>query len=494
MKALCKCKKLCYQKKFCKLFLALSISVGVLDAHASHNTPASPNSPENEEKELLQPLPAEWSYQTEYNTCMPSEDRWWQEFDDPVLTKLIREGEENSLDLAQALRRINMAKQNWEMAKAAYYPTLGLQAGWTKARGSGMTGPESFHPTADSYFSLGLNFSWEIDIFGKVYSQSKAQKASYNATKAEYTSAMVALSANIATAYFNYRAAQARIEVAKRQINSQERIRAITEARHEAGLASKLDVAQALTVLYSTQATLPALESLRTSALNSLATLIGCYPEKIRPCLLEVTDLPIAFRIINMGVPAELLRRRPDILEAESQLALYAAQIGMAKKDFLPTLSLNGSIGTSSRNIKDLFKNDSFTYSIAPKLSWTIFEGFSRTHKLAYAKEQMMAGIDNYNLTVMNAVIETETAFDSYYSQLQQITLVRKVLAESKEAFSLALDRYKRGLSAFNDVMDAQINVLTYENQLLETRASALGALVKVYAAVAGAPETTTID
>lgn len=446
-------------------------------------------SAQSSEKYLVDSIPAEWSYQTEYSSTMPSDDKWWLDFEDPILTSLIRQGEQNSFDLSQAMRRINMAKRNWEIAQSAYYPTIGISAGWTKSQDSGMTGPVNTSPGRADFFSLGLNFSWEIDLFGKVYSQSKAQKANYNATKAEYTSAMVSLSANIATAYFNYRAAQCRIEVAKRQINSQERIRAITEARYEAGLASKLDVTQALTVLYSTQASLPSLESLETSALNSIAMLIGVYPDKIRPQLEKVQDLPIAFRIIKMGVPAELLRRRPDILEAESQLALYAAQIGIAKKDFLPSLTLTGAIGTSAHNAKDLFKKDSYTYSIAPQLSWTIFEGFARNKKLAYAKEQMLAGIDNYNLTVMNAVIETETAFNTYNANLKQITLDRKVLQESKEAFSLALDRYKRGLSAFNDVMDAQISVLQYENQLLETRASALQSLVKVYTAVAGAPE-----
>lgn len=441
-----------------------------------------------QEEYLVDSIPTEWTYQTEYNSTLPSDDKWWLEFEDPILTALIRQGEQNSFDLSQAMRRIKMAKQNWDIAKSAYFPTLGLSAGWTKAQDSGMTGRIAEKPGVNDFFSLGLNFSWEIDLFGRVASQSKAQKANYNASKAEYTSAMISLSANIATAYFNYRAAQCRIEVAKRQINSQERIKAITEARHEAGLASKLDVAQALTVLYSTQATLPALESLQASALNSIAMLIGSYPDKIRPELEAVRDLPIAFRIIKMGVPAELLRRRPDILLAESQLALYAAQIGIAKKDFLPTLALTGSIGTSAHDISDLFSHDSFSYSIAPQLSWTIFEGMSRTKKLAYAKEQMLAGIDNYNLTVMNAVIETETAFNTYNAQLQQITLVRKVLKESKEAFTLAVDRYKRGLSAFNDVMNAQISVLEYENQLLETRTSALGSLVKVYTAVAGAP------
>lgn len=439
---------------------------------------------------LRDSIPQTWSYQSEYSTTLPSDDKWWQEFEDPILTKLIREGENNSFDLAQAYRRIQMAKQNWDMAKSAYYPTIGLSAGWTKMRQSGMEGSQAYKPVPGSYFNLGLNFSWEIDVFGRVYSQSKAQKASYDATKAEYTSAMLTLSSNIAIAYFNYRAAQSRIEVAKQQIGSQERIKAITQARYEAGLASKLDVTQAQTVLYSTQATLPSLENLKVSALNSLAMLIGVYPDKIREELEPVVDLPIAFRVVKMGVPAQLLRRRPDIREVESQLAQYAAQIGIAKKDFLPTLALTGSVGTSAHNISNLFKSDSYTYSIAPQLSWTIFEGMSRKHKLAYAKEQMQAGIDNYNLTVMNAVIETETAFNTYDSNLKQILLLRQVLAESKESLSLALDRYKRGLAAFTDVMNAQVTVLDNENSLLETRAGALESLVKLYAAVAGAPES----
>lgn len=442
-----------------------------------------------QEQWLVDSLPSEWTYQSDYSSTMPSEDKWWEEFEDPVLTSLIKKGEENSYDLSAAFHRIQMAKQNWDMAKAAYYPTVGVSAGWSKTQDSGFADNMPTAPDISSSFTLGLNFAWEIDLFGKIKSQTKAQKSQYNATKAQYVAAMVALSSNIALAYFNYREAQCRIAVAKGQINSQIRIKAITEARYEAGLASKLDVAQALTVLYSTEATLPSLESKKVAALNSLAMLVGVYPDKIESQLEEMKDLPIAFRIVKMGVPAQLLRRRPDILEAESQLALYAAQIGIAKKDFLPVLAITGSIGTEAHDAKDMFKHDSYTYSIAPQLSWTIFEGMARNKKLAYAREQMQAGIDNYNLTVMNAVIETETCFNSYNAQLRQISLVRQVLKESKEAFSLAFDRYKRGLSAFNDVMNAQIIVLQYENRLLETRASALEALIRVYAAVAGAPE-----
>ena len=344
------------------------------------------------------------------------------------------------------------------------------------------------------YFSLGLNFSWEIDVFGRVREQSKEGKANYNASRAEYSAAMISLCSNIATAYFNYRLAQGRIDVAQRQITSQERISKITEARYETGLASKLDVAQSLTVLYSTQATLPSLINMRVAALNSIALLTGCYPDSIVKELDDSADLPNPFRLVKIGVPADLLRRRPDILQSEYELAAYAAQAGIAKKDFLPTLSLNGSVGTAAHNIGDLFSKNSFTYSIAPQLSWTIFEGLARNHRVAAAKEQMLAGIDNYNLTVMNAVIETENALSSYDASLRQISLYKKVLAESQEAFTLAIDRYKRGLSSFTDVMNAQISMLDYENTLLETRAAALTSLVKVYAAVAGNPQENGIN
>lgn len=435
---------------------------------------------------LKDSIPATWNYSSDHIVTLPSDDKWWQKFEDPVLSSLIERGEQNSYDLAATLHRIEAARQNWDLARSAYFPSVGATAGWSGGRQSGMTGSTAMPASNFGYFSLGLNFSWEIDLFGRVKEKSRAAQASYDATKAQYSAAMISLAGNIATAYFNYRLAQCQIEVTQGQIASQERIAKITEARHEAGLASKLDVAQALTVLYSTQAALPSLLNMRNSALNNLALLVGCYPNDISQQLADVRDLPSAFHTVALGVPADLLRRRPDILQAEYQLAGYAAQAGIAKKDFLPTLSLTGSLSTSAHKPGDLFNKESIGYSIAPQLSWTIFEGMARNRRVAMAKEQLMAGIDSYNLAVMNAVIETENALIAYDTSLHQISLYRKVVNESKESFELAVDRYKKGLSAFSDVMNAQLNLLSYENQLLQTRASALTTLVKVYTAVAG--------
>lgn len=431
-------------------------------------------------------IPGIWTYASEYTANLPSESRWWEKFNDPILSELIKKGEENSMNLAATFHRIEIAKQNWETAKAAYFPTLAASGGYNLSQQSGAISSTVVPTNSLGYFSLGLNFQWEIDLFGKVANKTKAARANYNASKAEYSAAMISLCGNIATAYFNYRLAQCQIEVAQVQIASQEKINKIAEARYEAGLASKLDVAQALTVLYSTQATLPTYVNMKIAALNNLALLIGCYPDQISGMLDKVQDLPNAFHTIAAGVPADFLRRRPDVVQAEYQLAAYAAQAGIAEKDFLPTLSISGSLSTSSHKIENLFSKNSLGYNVSPQLSWTIFDGMARKHQLAAAKEQMMIGIDNYNLTLMSAVIETENALASYESSLRQIALFRKVLNESHEAFNLALDRYKRGLSDFTDVMNAQVSTLNYENTLLQTRAAALSSLVKVYVAVAG--------
>ena len=419
---------------------------------------------------------------------LPADDQWWKGFDDPVLDSLILMGENGSYNLSIAMHRMELAKLQWDSATAAYFPTIGLNAGWSRQRTSGDISPLG-EPITTSAFSLGLTFNWEIDIFGRVAAQRKEGKASYQASQAEYAAAMVSMAASIARAYSNLRMVQAEIAVAKGQIESQEKILAMTETRHEVGLVSKLDVAQARGVLYSTQATLPSLEALQLSAISSLATLTGRYPAELQAMLMPAMEQPNPFRIVEVGVPLDLLRRRPDIVAAERQLAAYAAAAGIAKKDFLPVLSLTGSIGTEAHNIKDLFKSRSFTYTIAPQLSWTVFDGLARRYRVAEAKEQLIAGIDNYNLTVTTAVNETQNAINTYMASLRNIELTRKVVDQYRETYDLSVDRYKNGLTPFSDVMTAQINLLQYLNSLVQARATALNSLIGIYQAVGGAPE-----
>lgn len=440
-----------------------------------------------EEKDyLLSPLPESWQLEQQYYQTLPCDDAWWNSFNDPVLPQLIEMAVKNNFNVAAALKRIEMASKEIGMTKSGYYPTLGISGSWTKAQESGKIYSYDTDRIRSSYFSLGASMNWEIDVFGRVYSNVKEKKAAYNVARADYDAVMVSLCASVATAYMQLRTYEDELRVAREHIESQKYVCKITEARYEADLGNMLDVTQGLVVLYETEATLPTLEANVRTMKNSLALLVGRYPGEIDDLLDSEQGLPSFTQTIDLGLPAELLRRRPDIVEAEMELAEYAAAIGVAKKDFLPTLSFTGDIGTSAHNGKDLFSKNSLTYSIAPQLSWTVFEGLSRNYALAESKLQMEAAIDQYNLTVMTAVEEVDNALVSYASLLNAIELQTRVVEESKKSMELSFELYRSGLTMFTNVVDGQISWLTNQNTLTEMQGEALAALVTIYKALGG--------
>lgn len=437
---------------------------------------------------LEQTMPERWSYSPEVSETMPNEDVWWKSFKDPLLDSLIQAGVENNYNVKMAMQRILMARQAVGQARASYFPSISLSAGYNKSRISGATSGKDVPASNSSYFSLGADMNWEIDLFGRITAQVKEKKASVEVSKADYMGTMVSMTANIATYYMELRTLQAELAVAEEHLKSQQQVLKIAEARHEAGLVSKLDVAQAKTVFYSTEAEIPALKANIRTTINAIAILLGCYPDKLYGTLSVVRPQPEHKVLISTGVPMELLRRRPDIIVAEKELAVYAAQLGIAKKDFLPTLSLQGSIGVSSHDFGNLFKKNSFEYTIAPTLSWTLFDGLSRRYAVAEARTQMEIGIEDYNQTVITAVQEVDNAIISYNSAVETIEIDQKVFEQSQEEFNLSLEQYKEGLAAFTNVVDAQISWLNYANSLVEAKGNALTSLVQLYQALGGSP------
>ena len=440
-----------------------------------------------EEKDYLQtPLPESWQLEQQYFQTLPCEDAWWDTFNDPVLNELIQMAVTNNYNVASALKRIEMAKKEIGIARSSYYPQISIAGSWNKEQESGRTYNTPTSPTRLSYWNLGASMNWEIDVFGRVYSNVKEKKAAYNVARADYEAVMVSLCASVASAYMQLRTYEEEIRVAKEHIESQKDVCKITEARFNADLGNMLDVTQELVVLYQTEATLPTLESNVRTTKNSLAILVGEYPGAIDSLLEKNSGLPQYKQIVDIGIPAELLRRRPDIVEAEMTLAEYAAAVGVAKKDFLPTLSLTGDIGTSAHGAKGLFSKNSLTYSIAPQLSWTVFEGLSRNFALSESKLQLESAIDQYNLTVMSAIEEVDNALISYASLLNAIELQTKVVAESKKSMELSFELYRSGLTMFTNVVDGQISWLTNQNTLTEMQGEALAALVTIYKSLGG--------
>lgn len=427
-----------------------------------------------------------WLNDQHYSSAPIDDAQWWKRFDDPILDSLIELAVERNYNLAIAARRIEIARQAVRSAQSGYYPQLSVDAGWSRSRQSGAIAGKDVAATTSSYWNGGISMSWEIDLFGKITASARQRKSLLRVSKAEYGAAMVALQAQMATAYINLRVYQAEREVAKTHSESQLKVVHITEARHKAGLASMLDVAQSKTVYYSTIASIPLLENSIRTTINSIAILLGEYPSELYGTLNEARPLPNYRQLVATGVPLDLLSRRPDIVAARQNVAAAADALGISRKDYLPTLTLNGSVGTAAHNASDLFKKNSFTYTVAPTLSWTIFDGFARKSATATAKENMEIEIDNYNLTVMTAVEEADNAMSAYIHELDYLNSISEVVSQSEESERLSLDLYKRGLSSFTNVVDAQLNVLEYKNSLIVAKGNALVSLIDLYKALGG--------
>lgn len=434
---------------------------------------------------LRDSLPENWELDQQYFQTTPSDDKWWESFNDPILKALINRAVENNFNVLAAQQRIEAARQVSRATKGGYYPTLGVSGSWTRDQTANTVHGTHGHEDVMSYFNLGLTMNWEIDVFGRISAQSKADRYSYEASIADYDATLVSLCSNLAKAYFNLRLAQAELEIAERNIANSEELLHIAKTRYEVGLVPAVDVLQAEMVVENTRSTTPALKADISTAVNQIAILCGEYPDRLEG-LKETFPLPATPPPGMTGAPEALLRRRPDIVAAEKQLAVTAAQVGIAKKDFLPTLSVSAGIGTQANSLKDLFGSGSLYYSVMPTLSWTIFDGMARNARVAEAKANMEAQIDEYNLTVMTAVQEVNNAMVSWQSVSDQLVYDEQLLRNARKLLELQVDRYKQGLNDFSDVADAETTVLQYENSVVSTHVAQLAALVTLYTALGG--------
>ncbi len=453
------------------LLLLLFLSSAISAQHADHY--------------LDTPLPQAWEEGGEvFRQTLPVDDQWWKSFGDTTLDSLISIAVDRNYSVLTAIDRMNMAKAGLRMERSGFFPTVGINAGWTRQQTSGNT--SELPQSTQHYYDVSANMSWELDIFGSIRQRVKAQKETFAASKEEYTAVMVSLSAQVASSYIQLRELQQELKVVERNCASQAAVLKITEVRYNTGLVSKLDVAQAKSVYFSTKASIPQLESGINQHITSLAVLLGTYPQKIRPVLERVGELPDYMEPISIGIPADLLMRRPDIRSAEHQINAQAASLGASKSDWLPQVFIKGSVGYASKDFKDLTKHKSFTYEIAPALSWTIFSGGKLVNATKSARAQLDEAIDQFNQTVLTAVQETDNAMTAYRSSIKQIVALREVRNQGQETLTLSLDLYKQGLTPFQNVLDAQRSLLSYENQLVQARGNSLLQLIALYQALGG--------
>lgn len=414
---------------------------------------------------------------------LPSNDSWWQLFGDSTLTRLINTAVTHNYDLLNAIKNIEMARSKVRIEKSHYFPTLEASIQYSPQKSSlGIDHSDSYSRIGQS----GLSMNWEIDVFGSIRKNVKAQKEYYLASQEDYRSVMVSLAAEIATAYIQLRTYQQQLEVARHNLQSQEEILQLNEAKLKAGLTSRLTVAQARGLWLQTKATLPAIESSVYEQANLLLVLSGEYSDSLRQELLYPKPLPPNKDFLIDGIPADLIRRRPDVRAAERQMDALAAATGASRADWWPKFYLTGAFGYGNGYFEHFFKKENMTWQISPSVKWTIFSGRQIAENIRIARLQLDEGINTYNQTILTALQEVANTIYIYNKSLQQLQADRQALEQIQLTLEYAMDLYQKGLSDYQSVLDSQRNVLTYENQLVTAHSTTLLYLIQLYKALGG--------
>jgi NodT family efflux transporter outer membrane factor (OMF) lipoprotein len=297
---------------------------------------------------------------------------------------------------------------------------------------------------------------------------------------------MISLYANVALTYLDIRTYQARLIAAQSNIDSQRSVLALTRSRFRHGLATDLDVAQAERVLAGTEAEVPPLKIGLSQAVNALAVLLGQPPGQMHAELTVVKPIPLPPEKVTVGVPANLLRQRPDVRRAERQLAAQTARIGVVTADLYPSFSLAGTLGFESIDSGDLFDIDSRVGTFGPSLRWQIFSGGRIRQRIKAQDARTRQTLFGYEQSVLNALREVENALVAYVEDRSRLAALERSVTAARRSVKLATDLYKQGLVDFQQVLDAQRDQFSFENQFAAARGNSAANFVRLYAALGG--------
>ena len=375
---------------------------------------------------------------------------WWTNFGDPILDELICQACVQNPSLREAYYRIVEARAQVGVARSGFLPKLDGNASHSFQQasvnasqfGGGLTNRSDIYTT-------GFDSTWEIDLFGKIRRSLESSCAQMRALDQAYRYVKITLLADIATSYVDYRVIQQRIEIAERNLSAQRQTLDTVERRHQSGLVGPLDVAQAESNVHTTAASIPPLrEELRITR-NRISTLIGCTPYDGLSGFLDIGPIPMPAGGMAVGMPCQLLTRRPDIRQAEFEVATASAEIGVAMADLYPQLTILGDIGVSSRPFSELFSENSMSFSIGPSLRWKILH-FGRIMQNVDAKRAALSGrIAAYQQSVLHAVEEVENGLVSYHEQANREVALRKAVEATARSVEFSRARYDSGLISF---------------------------------------------
>ncbi len=427
--------------------------------------------------ELPQPLDAATTLTLEETAA------WWNAFEDPLLTRLVHQSLSSNRTLRAAAAAVRESRARLTIARAPLFPQVDAGGNITRWRNSdnGTTGPGH----GDSY-RAGFDAAWEVDLFGRNRRASEAATATLEADYANLENTWVTLAAETALTYVQLQTTRRQLDVAATNLLVQTQTLDLISSRNASGISNGLATEQARYILEQTRATIPRLLADEESLLNSLAVLTGAMPGELPDDLTAVRPIPEIPPRLLVGIPSDLLRRRPDIRRAERLLAAQTARIGQATADLYPSLTLFGSVGLESLNSGDFFNWSSRFWSILPQVSWPIFHGGSIRANINVQTALQEQALAYYEQTVLDAVAELRTALAAYGREYARRDALLSGQESAQQALNLAQDQFLHGLSDFNSVLDAQRALLTFGETIAASDGLITQNLIRVYKALGG--------
>jgi multidrug efflux system outer membrane protein len=424
------------------------------------------------------------------STAAPSS--WWALFNDGELESLIRRAAQSNLDLRMAQARLQQARAVRGGSAADFWPSVDASGSYVREKESenqpffgALPLPANF-PFEYSVYQAGFDASWEIDLFGGKRRALEAATADWQGAIEARNDAMVSLLAEVARNYVELRGDQQRLEIAGRDLKLQKEALELTRARFQGGVATELDVTRAAALLAGMEAAIPPLETAQRAAMYGLAVLLGQQPGELVSELSPPVAVPRVPSEVPIGLPADLLRRRPDVRRAERQLAAETARIGVAKSDWFPKISLTGDAGIESVSLSKWFEPGSRFWSIGPSLQWRALD-FGRVRAQVRAQTAVQeAALAAYQKAVLVSLQEAENAIVAYAQEQNRHRALADAVSENRRSLEMADSMYKNGRVNFLDVLDAQRSLYQSDDELALSDQTVSLDLIALYKALGG--------
>jgi multidrug efflux system outer membrane protein len=414
---------------------------------------------------------------------------WWTQFNDPMLNELIDQAACENLTLQEAYFRVVEARALVSIARGDLFPEVFGTGGYSRKQTSLNANQFVIPPTLRrSYdlFSTGFDAGWEIDLWGKLRRTVEAAEYDLSASEAARRDVLVTLLGDVGATYIEFRVAQQRMNIARLNLKRQQTTAEFVRERFRAGLVSELDIAQAEQNVHTTAATIPALEQQTHLAAHRLSVLLGESPSAGLIMRLGVGPVPTAPQALAVGVPADLLRRRPDVRQAEFLVAAQNARIGVAIADLYPQLSLRGTITADSRNVSNWFAPESLAYSMGPQFRWDILNFGRLRGNIRLQEARWQQTVLNYRQSVLIAVEEVENALITHRTSNQRRQELYLAVQAATDAMEMSESQYEQGLVIFQVVLDSQRDVFDLQEQMVVSQGAMSVSTVQAFKAAGG--------